>query len=270
MEASAGRWHPMPDFPRSGVPKLTGRAALVTGGSRGIGRAIALRLAADGASVAVHYRQDAAAALKTRDEIRELGGDAEVFQAAFDAQAEIEALVESAESRFGPLSILVSNAGLLSKGRSVLKTPVSEVTQLLNVHMLGPFRMCQLALPGMRTCERGDIVFISSHGTSQFRPGAGAYNVAKAAAEALARTLANEERRHGIRVNVVAPGLVATDMGDRLARARGVASAADLDAEFPFGRVCRPEDVAGVVGFLVSADGYYVSGTRIPVDAGDI
>lgn len=252
------------------VPKLTGRAALVTGASRGIGRAIAMRLAVDGASVAVHFRRDADAALGTRDKIRELGVDAEVFQAGFDSQDEIDALVKSAESHFGPISILVSNAGMLSKGRSVLKTPLSELTQLLSVHTLGPFRMCQLVLPGMRSCERGDIVFISSHGTSQFRPGAGAYNIAKAGAEALARTLANEERRHGIRVNVIAPGLVATDMGDRLARARGVESAADLDDQFPFGRVCRPEDVAGVVGFLVSQDGYYVSGTRIQVDAGDV
>jgi NAD(P)-dependent dehydrogenase (short-subunit alcohol dehydrogenase family) len=251
------------------VPKLTGRAALVTGSSRGIGRAIAMRLAADGASVAVHFRRDADAARGTRDKIRALGVDAEVFQAGFDSPDEIDALVASAENHFGPISILVSNAGLLSKGRSVLRTPLSELTQLLNVHTLGPFRMCQLVLPGMRSCERGDIVFISSHGTSQFRPGAGAYNIAKAGAEALARTLANEERRHGIRVNVVAPGLVATDMGDRLARARGAESAADLDDQFPFGRVCRPEDVAGVVGFLVSQDGYYVSGTRIQVDAGD-
>ena len=252
------------------MPRLTGRAALVTGGSRGIGRAIAMRLAADGAPVAVHFRRDADAARDTRDKIRELGVDAEVFQAGFDSQDEIDALVKSAESYFGPISILVSNAGMLSKGRSVLKTPLSELTRLLGVHTLGPFRMCQLVLPGMRTCERGDIVFISSHGTSQFRPGAGAYNIAKAGAEALARTLANEERQHGIRVNVVAPGLVATDMGDRLARARGVESAADLDDQFPFGRVCRPEDVAGVVGFLVSQDGYYVSGTRIQVDAGDV
>lgn len=250
--------------------ELRGRTALVTGASRGIGRAIALRLAADGANVAVHYRRDEVAALATVEEIRRLGSEAELFQASIEALAEIENLVESVERRFGPIGILVSNAGMLGKGRSIYKTSVDELNRLLQIHTVGPFRLCQLVLPGMRSCERGDIVFVSSHGTSQLRPGAGPYNISKAAAEALARTLANEERANGIRVNVVAPGLVATDMGNTLARAtRGAGSATELDSDSPFGRVCRAEDVSGVVGFLVSNDGSYLTGVRIPLDAGE-
>ena len=218
----------------------------------------------------MHYRRDEQAALATVDEIRRLGTDAEPFAASMESPSEIEEMVESAERRFGQIGILVSNAGMLGKGRSIYKTSVDEVQRLLQINVVGPFRLCQLVLPGMRSCDRGDIIFVSSHGTTQLSPGAGPYNIAKAAAEALARTLANEERANGIRVNIVAPGLVATDMGDTIARAtRGARSATDLDAEFPFGRVCRAEDVSGVVGFLVSNDGSYLTGVRIPVDAGE-
>jgi NAD(P)-dependent dehydrogenase (short-subunit alcohol dehydrogenase family) len=252
------------------VHKLSGRSALVTGASRGIGRAIAVRLGADGASVAVHYRRDEQAAVATVDEVRRLGAEADLFQASVESGTDVEELVEAVERRFGPIGILVSNAGMLGKGRSIYRTAINELDRLLQIHAVGPFRLCQLVLPGMRSCERGDIVFVSSHGTSQFSPGAGPYNIAKAAAEALARTLANEERVNGIRVNIVAPGLVATDMGDAVARATsGAGSAAELDSDFPFGRVCRPDDVSAVVGFLVSDDGSYLTGVRIPVDGGE-
>ena len=133
-----------------------------------------------------------------------------------ESPAEIENWSKPVERRFGQIGILVSNAGMLGKGRSIYKTSVDEVNRLLQIHAVGPFRLAELVLPGMRSCERGDIIFVSSHGTTQFSPGAGPYNIAKAAAEALARTLANEERANGIRVNIVAPGLVATDMGDTM------------------------------------------------------
>jgi NAD(P)-dependent dehydrogenase (short-subunit alcohol dehydrogenase family) len=227
-------------------------------------------MAVDGARVAVHYRRDEEAARATVDEIRRSGSEADSFRASMETAAEVDDLAAAVEQRFGPVGILVSNAGMLGKGRSVFKTSVDELSRLFQINTAGPFRLCQLVLPGMRSCERGDIVFVSSHGTSQFRPGAGPYNIAKAAAEALARTLANEERANGIRVNIVAPGLVATEVGDTVARAsRGAGSATDLDAESPFGRVCRPEDVSAVVAFLVSNDGSYLTGVRIAVDAGE-
>ena len=115
------------------------------------------------------------------------------------------------------------------------------------------------------------MVFISSVATTTNAGHGGPYNMGKAALEALALTLAKEEQPHGIRVNIVAPGLVVTDMGDRLAKALtggAVTSSTQLDATFPFGRVCRPEDVAAVVGFLVSDGASYVSGQRIAVDGG--
>ena len=119
--------------------------------------------------------------------------------------------------------------------------------------------------------ERGDVVMISSVATDGMGANGSPYNMAKAALEALARTLAKEVLRHGIHVNIVAPGLVATDMGDRLAKAvtgGRAAAAADRDATAAFGHVCRPEEVAAVVRFLVSPAAGYVSGVRIPVNGG--
>ncbi len=121
----------------------------------------------------------------------------------------------------------------------------------------------------MRERPRGDIVMVSSAATIAYAANGGPYNMGKAALEALAFTLAKEERRHGVRVNVVAPGLVVTEMGRRLVRAgRGVEDIHELDRHMPFGRVCRPEDVAGVVRFLVSERAGYVTGQRIYVDGG--
>ena len=128
--------------------------------------------------------------------------------------------------------------------------------------------MSKLVLPSMRTRPRGDVVMISSAATRGLMANSGPYNMAKAALEALAMTLAKEERANGIRVNVVAPGLVDTEMGRRLVKgAMGVQDIRTLDAGSPFGRVCQPEDVADVVRFLV-AQAEYVTGQVIYVDGG--
>ncbi|MYE83091.1 MAG: SDR family oxidoreductase [Gammaproteobacteria bacterium] len=119
----------------------------------------------------------------------------------------------------------------------------------------------------MREAKRGDIVMISSAATRSFGANGAPYNMGKAALEALAMTLSKEEKRHDIRVNVVAPGLVETEMGRRLVRATaGVQDIRTLDADSPFGHVCQPEDVANVVRFLVSDSNSYVTGERLYVD----
>jgi NAD(P)-dependent dehydrogenase (short-subunit alcohol dehydrogenase family) len=249
--------------------KLQGRVALVTGGGRGIGRGIALALARDGATVALTYRRDEQAARATVDEIRAARGSAECFAASVDVREQIDAMVEQARTALGPIDIFVSNAGIASRGQSVLDTDPGEVDRVMATHAFAPHRIAQLVLPDMRARGRGDIVVISSSEVTHMRAGGAPYNMAKAAAEALALTLAHEEAVNGIRVNVVAPGLVATDMGDRLVRAKlGRDSVTDLDAEQPFGRVTRPEDVAEVVCFLVSDSGSMVTGQRIVVDGG--
>ncbi|HWF52827.1 MAG TPA: SDR family oxidoreductase [Solirubrobacteraceae bacterium] len=249
--------------------QLKGRVALVTGGSRGIGRGIAATLAAEGAAVALSYRRDQEAANAAVDEIRTSGGVAAAYEASVDVTSDIDRMVTEARETFGPIDILVSNAGIASRGRSVMDTDPEELVRLIATHALAAHRLAQLVVPDMRAKGRGDVVVISSSEVSHMRANGAPYNMAKAAAEALAFTLAHEESRHGIRVNVVAPGLVATDMGDRLVRAKlGRTSAAELDAQQPFGRVTRPQDVAAVVAFLVSGAGSMVTGQRIVVDGG--
>jgi NAD(P)-dependent dehydrogenase (short-subunit alcohol dehydrogenase family) len=248
---------------------LSGRTALVTGGSRGVGRAIALRLASDGAAVAVNCRRDRDAADSVVTEINNAGGHARAYQASVDDGAAVDAMIAAVQADLGPVDLVVSNAGTASRGTAVADTDDSEYLRLLRVHTLGPLTLIRQLLPDMRRAGRADIIVVSSAIVPDAPANAAAYTMAKAAMEAAARTLAKEERQHGIRVNIVAPGLVATDMGHRLVAATaGGDSLADLDERYPFGRVARPEDVAGVVAFLATADAGYVSGQRIPVDGG--
>jgi 3-oxoacyl-[acyl-carrier protein] reductase len=156
-----------------------------------------------------------------------------------------------------------------SRGLSVADTELREVTRVLNVHAVSTHRLVAAALPGMRAARRGDVVMISSSELNHMRPNGAPYHMAKAAMEALAWTLAKEEIANGIHVNVVAPGLVATDMGERLVAATmGVEDITEMDKTIPLGRVCRPDDVARVVRFCVSEDAGYVTGQRIVVDGG--
>ncbi|SHN38368.1 SDR family NAD(P)-dependent oxidoreductase [Cryptosporangium aurantiacum] len=247
---------------------LAGRIALVTGGSRGVGRAVALRLAAGGAVVAVNYRRDAAAAEEVVGLVTEAGGTARAYRASIDDPAAAAGLVEQVRADYGPVDLLVSNAGTASRGTSIADTGDEEYLRLLRVHTLGPLALIRAALPGLRAAGRGDVIVVSSSIVQSTPRGGAAYTMAKAAMEAAARTLAFEERAHGVRVNVVAPGLVATDMGERLVAASGGATIAELDGRYPFGRVARPEDVAGVVAFLASSAAGYVTGQRITVDGG--
>jgi len=248
---------------------LAGRVALVTGGGRGIGRAIVLALAEDGADVAVNYRRDEAAAKETVAAAEALGRRARAYAAAVDDRAACEAMVASVERDLGPVGILVNNAGVASRGHSVADTDPAELERVVRIHALAPHALCQLVLPGMRSQTRGDIVMISSAATLFNGPNGAPYNMGKAAMEALAYTLAREERPHGIHVNVVAPGLVETEMGRRLMRASaGIEDLRQLDARSPFGRVCQPEDVANVVRFLVSERAAYLTGERLYVHGG--
>jgi NAD(P)-dependent dehydrogenase (short-subunit alcohol dehydrogenase family) len=248
---------------------LQGRLALVTGAGRGIGRAIALGLAEDGADVAVNYRRDEAAARETVAAVTALGRRAAAFRAAVDNPAEVEAMAAAVQRELGPVDLLVHNAGIASRGQYVADTDAAELERVVRVHALGPHHLTRLLLPGMRTRARGDVVFISSVATLYYDPGGAPYAMGKAGMEALAFTLAREERRHGIRVNVVAPGIVETEMGRRLVRAtRGIDDLRELDRHMPFGSVCQPEDVANAVRFLVSDRASYVTGEVLHVHGG--
>jgi 3-oxoacyl-[acyl-carrier protein] reductase len=248
---------------------LQGRVALVTGGGRGIGKAIALGLAEDGADVAVNYRKDADAAAQTVAEIEKLGRRAAAYAASIDDYAQCEQMVHQTLADFGNVGILVNNAGVASRGQTVAKTDPAEIDRLLRTHAFGAWACSRLVLPSMREQPRGDIVMISSAATVHMAANSAPYNMAKAALEALAMTLAREERRHGIHVNVVAPGLVDTEMGRRLVKgAMGVEDIRTMDENSAFGHVCSPEEVADAVRFVVSEQASYITGQRIGVDGG--
>lgn len=246
--------------------------ALVTGGGRGIGRSISLLLAQHGASIAVNYRRDKESAETTVADIIAAGGMATAHQGSTDDPVQNTALVAEVLTQYSGIDILVLNAGIASRGKSVAETEAEELWRLVATHALGPHQLCRDVLPSMRTRGRGDIIFISSVATNSMSANGAPYNMGKAAQEALASTLAKEEREHGIHVNVVAPGLVETDMGLRLARAmtgqREMQDLRSLDAAAPFGRVCQPEDVANIVLWFCSSQAGYVTGQRIEVDGG--
>ena len=248
---------------------LDGRLALITGGGRGIGRAISLALAEDGADIAIHYNQDDESAKETAQAIADLGRRVGIFQASLEDIDGLSNMMETIQEEMGDPGILIHNAGIASRGKTVADTEASEVDRLMRVHAFAPHELSKLALPGMRKHERGDIIMVSSAAT-KFDAGGGApYNMAKAAMESLARTLSAEEKRHGVRVNIVAPGLVETEMGRRLVKATsGLDDIRKLEERMPFGRICQPEDVANAVRHLVSDRSGYVTGQRLGVDGG--
>jgi 3-oxoacyl-[acyl-carrier protein] reductase len=246
------------------MSELGGRVALVTGASRGIGRGIALELAAAGADVIVNYRRDEAAA---REVVAEAGGAALAIQASMSDPEDVDRLADEALAAFGAVDILVANAGIASRGLSIADTDPAEVARVMATHTFSTHRLAQRLLPGMRSRERSDVVVISSSELNRMKANGAPYNMAKAALEALALTLASEEVANGVRVNVVAPGLVVTDMGAKLVKAKlGLKDMGELDATQPMGRLVQPADVAAVVRFLCGAA--MVTGQRVVVDGG--
>ena len=244
----------------------------MSGGGRGIGRAISLALAEDGCDVAVNYRRDVDAAERTVKDIEALGRRAVAVAGDVGVWDDCVATVDRAVDVLGPIGVLVHNGGIASRGNSVIDTDPDEFDRVVKTHLYGGFYLAKLCLPHMiSTGERGDIVMISSVATDGLAPNSAPYNAGKSGLEAVTYGLAKEVQRHGIHVNIVAPGLVATDMGDRLTKAMTggkAGAAADLDANAPFGHVCRPEEVADVVRWLCSDGARYVHGVRIRVDGG--
>jgi len=231
-----------------------------------------MALAEDGCDIAVNYRRDVDAAERTVKDIEGLGRRAIAVAGDVGSWDDCQAMVERAVTELGPISILVHNGGIASRGNSVVDTDPDEFERVVKTHAFGGFYLAKLCVPQMRsTGGRGDVVMISSVATDGLAPNSAPYNAGKTALEAIAYGLAKEVTRDGIHVNIVAPGLVATDMGDRLTKAMtgGRAETADaLDAGAPFGHVCRPEEVAEVVRWLVSDGASYVHGVRIRVDGG--
>ncbi|WP_411139558.1 SDR family oxidoreductase [Streptomyces sp. x-80] len=248
--------------------ELDGRTALVTGGSRGIGRAVALRLAADGALVAVHYGGDDAAAAETVGRITEAGGRAFAVQSRFGESGAVDRLFEGltaglADHGADGLDILVNNAGIHSVS-SIGQLTEEEFERLVAVNVSTPIFVVQRALPLLR--DGGRIVNMGSAAIRIAAPGQIGYTVTKAALAALGPSLANELGRRGITVNTVTPGVVRTDMTAGFTTVPE--ASAELESITALGRIGEPEDVADVVGFLAGPQGRWVTGQTIDVSGG--
>jgi NAD(P)-dependent dehydrogenase (short-subunit alcohol dehydrogenase family) len=247
---------------------LSGKIALVTGASRGIGRAIARRLARDGAVVAVHYHSQADAANATVAEIVAAGGSAFVVQADLSARGGATALAklftaELTERYAAPsFDILVNNAGL-SRRAAIEEITEEDFDLLLQTNLKSPFFLIKALLAHLR--PGGRIVNISSIGTRAAYPTMAAYAPAKAGLEALTRLLAVHFGGRQITVNSVLPGATATDMN---AAARDPVASRAVAGTIALGRVGQPTDIAGVVAFLASDDGGWVTGQQIDASGG--
>jgi 3-oxoacyl-[acyl-carrier protein] reductase len=250
------------------TPPLTGQTAIVTGGANGIGEAIAMRLARDGANVVV-ADIDGSAAQEAANRIAEAGGIATAAPCNVTARADVEGLIDGAVDRFGGLDIVVTSAGIV-RDNLVHRVSDDEWHSVLNTHLTGSFLCAQAAQRVMVRREHGRIVLLSS-GAARGNRGQAAYSAAKAGIEGLTRTLAIELGRFGITVNAVAPGFVDTRMAHATAE-KGGRDWEDfrrmVEKNIPLGRIASPADIADVVGFFCGDDARYVTGQVLSVRGG--
>ena len=245
---------------------LSGRRALVTGGSRGIGRAIALRLGAAGARVAIGYRADAAAAGAVVDEIGAAGGEAFAVAADVSEPAAAAGLVAEAARLLGGLDVFVASAGVWPHE----SVPLSELSsdrwrRTLSVNLDGLFHTTRAAAAVLS--EGGRVVLIGSTAGQRGEAGHADYAASKAALAGLVKSLAVELAPRGTTVNCVAPGWVDTDMCEEAFAAGGRAR---IEAGIPLGRIADPDDIAGPTLFLCSALARHVTGTTLSVNGGAV
>ena len=241
----------------------TRRAALVTGGGRGIGRAVCLALAAAGFDVAVNYAASAAAAEQTAADCRALGVQAVALQADVTDPAACQALVDTAAKTFGRLDVLVNNAGVTAD-KLILRMQEEDFDKVISANLKGAFFCCKAACKLMMRQRYGRIVNISSVVGLHGNAGQSNYAASKAGLIGLTKSLAKEFAARGVTVNAVAPGFIETDMTAAMPEAAKQAALASV----PAGHTGAPEDVAAAVAFLAGENAAYITGQVLCVDGG--
>lgn len=242
---------------------LEGRVALVTGGSRGIGKAICRALAAENCTIAVNYSSNAAAANATVEELTVLGVKAKAYKADVSDQGQAANMVEQIVSDFGKVDVLVNNAGITAD-KSFLKMSLEQWKKVLHVNLDGPFNVTTACLPMMVKNNWGRVISITSIVGQMGNFGQANYAVSKGGLIAFTRSLAREVAKKGVTVNAVAPGYIETDM-------TAVVSKEVLDwvcAQTPIGRLGKPEEVGRAVRFLAAPQASYITGQVINVNGG--
>jgi glucose 1-dehydrogenase len=246
--------------------KLDGKVALVTGGSKGIGQAIAIRLAAEGAKVAFNYRSHREGAQETLEKVKASGQEGFTLQADVSSIADVRRLVAETIGQFGKLDILVNNAGI-EKSADFWDMTEEDYDAVLNINLKGVFFATQEFVKHLRTIQSsGKVINISSVHEELPFPHFAAYCASKGGLKMLMRDLAIELAPLGININNVAPGAIETSINTNLANDSGKLSA--LVQNIPLGRLGKPNDVASLVAFLASDEADYITGSTFYVDGG--
>lgn len=242
---------------------LTGKAAVVTGGSRGIGKAIALRLAQQGADICFSYRGNADAAGETQAELKTLGRQCVAVQADVTQPESAEQLVKAALDAFGKVDILVNNAGI-TRDDLIMRMSADAWRDVLETNLFGAFWMIKAVTRPMLRAKAGRIINITSVSGQMGQLGQANYSSAKAGLIGLTKAAGRELGSRGITVNAVAPGFIDTDMTRELAQTQRD----KLVEQIPLGRLGTPEEVAAAVVFLASPQGAYITGETLNVNGG--
>ena len=246
--------------------KLEGKIALITGADSGIGQAIAVTFAREGADVVVHYNSDEQGAQATAEQVREHGRRVEVLQADLSDPRAAQTLYRNSVERLGRIDILVNNAGAGADVEASLDTPLDDFIRVINLDLISPWVLCQEA--GKQMVERGGGVIINVTSVHEEIPGPGgaAYDAAKGGLRNITRTLAFELAPQGVRINNIAPGMIATPMNEEtMADPEALKQAV---SQIPMRRPGQPQEVANIALFLASDDASYVTGSSYFVDGG--